>query len=93
MRIKKLRRDNKYTIGQLAEYLGMTVEEYNELEGSEANMNLTVLGKLSSLYGCGEDYKPPKITVNADTTDLGLISKLNTINANLRLLRQLEAEQ
>lgn len=100
MILKKLRHANEYNQNQVANYLGISLKQYDKIENNKKCLNLTLLNKICSLYGCSEeyilglsnDYNPPKISINSNDVNLKLISKLNTINNNLKLLRQLEAE-
>lgn len=55
-RIKKLRNIDGYSTKELAEFLEMTVEEYEAIENNEKLFDTTVLRDLCNLYMVDEEY-------------------------------------
>ena len=48
--IKRLRIESDYTVSQVAEYLGISEEEYLQIEQETAELSLSSLEKLADLY-------------------------------------------
>ena len=55
-RMEKLRKDNNYNQGEIAEMLGVAPSTYSYYENGERNLNTTVLLKLSKIYDVSIDY-------------------------------------
>ena len=55
-RLKKLRNTDGYSTKEVAEFLEMTVEEYDSIENNEKLFDTTVLRDLCNLYMVDEEY-------------------------------------
>lgn len=55
-RLKQLRKESKITQEQLAQYLEVDQSMITKLENGTRNLNVTLIEKLCSLYGCSEKY-------------------------------------
>ena len=56
LRIKQLRKKNKLSQKNLAEFLGFTQQNYSRYETGELEMSLSVLEKLAFFYETSTDY-------------------------------------
>ena len=56
IRLKELRKESKLTQEQLANYLKVDQTLITKLENGTRNLNVTLIEKLCSLFGCTEDY-------------------------------------
>lgn len=55
-KLRELRRRNKVTVSQIAEFVGISNTYYYELEKSEKRLNETLLRKFSDFYKVPIDY-------------------------------------
>ena len=102
-RLKKLREDSNYTQGQIANYLGINQGQLSKIENGNRNLNLDLLDKICSLYGCSHKYILlksdehiiPKVTFrnSENFVDLNVVAKMNRIIENLKFLRSLDNEE
>jgi transcriptional regulator with XRE-family HTH domain len=102
-RLKKLREDSNYTQEQLADYLRINQGQLSKIENGNRNLNLDLLDKICSLYGCSHEYvllesnehSIPKVAfrMNENFADLNVVAKMNQIIENLKFLRSLDNEE
>ena len=99
-RLKELRKESKLTQDQLAQYLNVDQTLVTKLENGSRNLNLTLIEKLCSLFGCSEDYLMGEdekyIPLNfafrsngIQAEDLDSIAAVNKIIMNLRYMNGL----
>ena len=103
-RLKQLRTESRITQSQLANYLGVDQSMITKLENGSRVLNVTLLGKLCSLFGCsdayllGEDdvYIPLNFAFRANeiqADDLESIAAVNKIVMNIRYMNELMGEE
>ncbi|MEE0925173.1 MAG: helix-turn-helix transcriptional regulator [Methanobrevibacter sp.] len=103
-RIKELRESKALSQSDLAIYLGISQSLLSQIEAGNRNLNLTLLDKLCSLFGCtnsyilGEDDHYSDIrfafrSKNAAVEDLDCVAAINKIILNLRFLNKINAEK
>ena len=103
-RLKQLRTESRITQSQLANYLGVDQSMITKLENGSRVLNVTLLDKLCSLFGCsdayllGEDdvYIPLNFAFRANeiqADDLESIAAVNKIVMNIRYMNELMGEE
>lgn len=56
LRLKELRKESKLTQSQLAQYLGVDQSMIARLEDGSRSLNVSLVEKICSLFGCTESY-------------------------------------
>lgn len=103
-RIKKLRKENKYTQEQLAQYLQVDQTLISKFENGSRAINPTIKEKLCHLYGCTEayfmgesnEYIPLRITFETremKREDMESIAFFNKILMNLLYTSKIEGDE
>lgn len=104
IRLKQLRKESRITQEQLAKYLDIDQSMVTKLENGTRNLNLSLIEKISSLFGCsdlylmGEDdeYIPLNFAFRSNgiqTEDLESIAAINKIVMNIRYMNGMIGEQ
>lgn len=104
LRLKELRKESKLTQSQLARYLGVDQSMITGLEEGRKNLNVSLIDKLCSLFGCTEAYllgeEDSYIPLNfafrsngIQTEDLEGIAAMNKIAMNLRYMNEMMGEK
>ena len=99
-RLHELRESKGLSQSDLASYLGISQPLLSQIESGNRNLNLSLLDKLCSLYGCSDSYILCKSdeynsinfsfrSKNAATQDLDCIASVHKIILNMRFLNQL----
>ena len=105
-RLKQLRIESGITQTQLAEYLEVDQSMVTKLENGTRSLNVTLIDKICSLFGCsegyltGEDdaYIPLNFAFRANgadgvqTEDLVSIAAVNRIAMNIRFMNEMMGE-
>ena len=100
LRLKELRKESKLTQSQLAGYLGVDQSMITRLEDGSRSLNVSLIEKICSLFGCtesyllGEDdvYIPLNFAFRSNgirTEDLEGIAAVNKIVMNLRYMNEM----
>lgn len=100
LRLKELRKGSKLTQSQLAGYLGVDQSMITRLEDGSRSLNVSLIEKICSLFGCtesyllGEDdaYTPLNFAFRSNgiqTEDLEGIADVNKIVMNLRYMNEM----
>ena len=100
LRLKALRRESGLTQDQLAQYLGVDQSMITKLENGTRKLNVTLIEKLCSLFGCTADYLtgdsdeyiPLNFAFRAggiQTVDLDSIAAINKIVMNIRCMNEM----
>ena len=101
-KLRSLRRKNRYTQKQVADYLEIDQSYLSKIEKGERNLNDVNFEKLCLLYDCSyayltgksDEYECPKFNFRTDEKlDLNAISKMNQIMNHLKVLREIEKGQ
>jgi len=91
MNLEKLRLKNNLSIETIANYLNITIDEYNQFLESKFSLSTTKLEDLCNLYGVDvsdifDDIEPTTLTEinlsNLDAKDLKEIANLNRVVFN-----------
>lgn len=99
IRLKELRKESKLTQEQLANYLKVDQTLITKLENGTRNLNVTLIEKLCSLFGCTEDYllgrEDAYLPLNfafrsskIQAEDLESIAAVNKIVMNIRYMNE-----
>jgi transcriptional regulator with XRE-family HTH domain len=98
-KFRKLREANNLTQGQIAEYLAVDQSMISRYEQDERQFSITMLEKISDLFGCSveyflsdDGYDPVPFSLRADhiqAEDLETIAVINRIALNLRMMKDL----
>ena len=99
IRLKELRKESKLTQEQLANYLKVDQTLITKLENGTRNLNVTLIEKLCSLFGCTEDYllgrEDAYLPLNFEfrsnkiqAEDLESIAAVNKIVMNIRYMNE-----
>ena len=99
IRLKELRKESKLTQEQLANYLKVDQTLITKLENGTRNLNVTLIEKLCSLFGCTEDYllgrEDEYLPLNfafrsnkIQAEDLESIAAVNKIVMNIRYMNE-----
>lgn len=99
IRLKELRKESKLTQEQLANYLKVDQTLITKLENGTRNLNVTLIEKLCSLFGCTEDYllgrEDAYLRLNfafrsnkIQAEDLESIAAVNKIVMNIRYMNE-----
>jgi transcriptional regulator with XRE-family HTH domain len=99
-RLKELRIKSKLTQEQVAKYLDVDQSMVTKLENGTRTLNVTLIDKICSLFGCSEDYLlgnsedyiPLNFAFRANgiqTEDLQSIAAVNKIAMNIRYMNEL----
>lgn len=102
-RLRKLRKESRITQEQLAKYLDVDQSMITKLENGTRNLNVTLIDKLCSLFGCsvsyfmGEDdrYIPLNFAFRSSgiqAEDLESIAAVNKIVMNIRYMNGMMGE-
>ncbi len=100
IRLKQMRKESGLTQEQLAKYLGVDQTMITRLENGTRNLNVTLIEKICSLFGCsdaylmGEDdvYIPLNFmfrSAGVQTEDLESIAAINKIILNIRYMNEM----
>ena len=100
IRLKQLRKESKITQEQMANYLNVDQSMVTKLYNGTRSLNVTLLDKLCSLFGCseaylmGEDdsYIPLNFSFRSNgvqTDDLESIAAVNKIVMNIRFMNKM----
>lgn len=100
IRLKQLRKESKITQEQMANYLNVDQSMVTKLENGTRSLNVTLVDKLCSLFGCseaylmGEDdsYIPLNFAFRSNgvqTSDLESIAAVNRIVMNIRFMNKM----
>lgn len=100
IRLKKLRKESKITQEQLAKHLDVDQSMITKLENGTRNLNVTLIEKICSLFGCseaylmGEDdaYIPLNFSFRSNgiqPEDLESIAVVNKIVMNIRYMNEM----
>lgn len=100
LRLKELRKESKLTQSQLAGYLGVDQSMITRLEDGSRSLNVSLIEKICSLFGCtesyllGEDdtYIPLNFAFRSNgiqAEDLEGIAAVNKIVMNLRYMNEM----
>lgn len=103
-RLKQLRKESKITQEQLAQYLEVDQSMITKLENGTRNLNVTLIEKLCSLYGCSEKYllgeEDSYIPLNfafransIEAEDFESIAAINKIAMNIRYMNNRLGEE
>ena len=103
IRLKQLRKESKITQEQLAKYLDVDQSMITKLENGTRSLNITLIEKICSLFGCseayllGEDdaYIPLNFAFRSNgiqTEDLESIAMVNKIVRNIRYMNEMIGE-
>lgn len=96
-RMETLRNDMNLTPQAVSSYLHIPTEDLLEMENGKKNINLSVLNKLCSLFGCSESYllcrseefDPAAFALRSiiiEADDLQGIASMNRIYMNMKYL-------
>ena len=96
-RLQELRESKGLSQSDLANYLGISQPLLSQIESGNRNLNLSLLDKLCSLYGCSDSYILCKSdeynsinfsfrSKNAAREDLDCIASVHKIILNMRFL-------
>ena len=97
-RLKKLRKEQKITQRQIADFLEISQSQYAKIESGDRNLKLTKLTKLCDLYNVPEEYivygegKPNEdklVFKSSKGLDLKTLARMNRIIKNLDEMRAL----
>jgi transcriptional regulator with XRE-family HTH domain len=102
-RLKELRIKSKLTQEQMAKYLDVDQSMVTKLENGTRTLNVTLIDKICSLFGCSEDYLlgnsedyiPLNFAFRANgiqTEDLQSIAAVNKIAMNIRYMNEIGEE-
>lgn len=102
-RLKKLREDSHLTQSQMANYLGVDQSMITKLENGSRKLNITLIDKICSLFGCTEEYLfgendsyiPLNFAFRANGIqgdDLEGIAAVNKIAMNIHFMNELIGE-
>ena len=102
-RLQGLRESKGLSQSDLANYLGISQPLLSQIEAGNRNLNLSLLDKLCSLFGCSDSYILCKSdeynsinfsfrSKNAAREDLDCISSVHKIILNMRFLNKLDEE-
>ena len=94
-RLRELREESKLTQGQMASFLSIDQSYIAKIEKGERNLNVELMEKLCSLFGCSEKYLlgesdkyiPLSFAFRSNSIlseDLDSIAAINKIALNLR---------
>lgn len=100
IRLKQLRKESKITQEQLAKYLNVDQTMITKLENGTRSLNITLIEKICSLFGCsdaylmGEDdvYIPLNFAFRSNgiqSEDLESIAMVNKIVMNIRYMNEM----
>ncbi|MCQ2962341.1 MAG: helix-turn-helix domain-containing protein [archaeon] len=100
-RLQELRESKGLSQSDLAKYLGISQPLLSQIESGNRNLNLSLLDKLCSLFGCSDSYILCKSdeynsidfsfrSKNAAREDLDCISSVHKIILNMRFLNKLD---
>ena len=103
-RLQELRESKGLSQSDLANYLGISQPLLSQIESGNRNLNLSLLDKLCSLYGCSDSYILCKSdeynsinfsfrSKNAAREDLDCIASVHKIILNMRFLNELNDEE
>lgn len=103
IRLKGLRKESKITQEQLAKYLGVDQSMITKLENGTRSLNVTLIEKICSLFGCSDAYLMEKedsyIPLNfafrsngIQAEDLESIAAINKIVMNIRYMNEMLGE-
>lgn len=106
MRLKALRTGSGITQAQMAEYLGVDQSMVTKLENGTRTLNITLIDKICSLFGCSEGYLtgaddayiPLSFAFRANgadgvqACDLESIAAVNRIVMNIRSMNEMMGE-
>lgn len=103
IRLKELRKESKITQEQLASYLHIDQSMVTKLENGTRKLNVTLIEKICSLFGCSEsylmgeddEYVPLNFAFRSNgiqTEDLESIAMLNKITMNIRYMNKLKGD-
>ena len=103
-RLQELRESKGLSQSDLANYLGISQPLLSQIESGNRNLNLSLLDKLCSLYGCTDSYILCKSdeynsinfsfrSKNAASEDLACIASVHKIINNMRFLNELEDDE
>lgn len=104
LRLKELRKEGQITQEQLAKYLNVDQSMITKLENGTRNLNIMLIDKICSLFGCSEaylmgeddDYVPLNFAFRANgiqTEDLESIASVNKIVMNIRYMNEIMGEE
>ena len=96
-RMETLRNDMNLTPQAVSSYLDIPTEDLLEMENGKKNINLSVLNKLCSLFGCSESFLlcrseefDPTVSAlrsrSIEADDLQGIASMNRIYINMKYL-------
>lgn len=100
IRLKELRKESNLTQEQLANYLEVDQSLITKIENGTRALNITMVEKICSLFGCSEDYLfgnsndyiPLKFAFRANLIneeDLQSIAAVNRIAMNIKYMNEL----
>ena len=103
IRLKDLRKESKITQEQLANFLGVDQSMVTKIENGTRSLNVTLIDKICSLFGCserylmGEDdaYIPLNFAFRSNgiqTEDLEGIAAVNKIVMNIRYMNEVNGD-
>lgn len=103
IRLKRLRKESKITQEQLAKYLGVDQSMITKLENGTRSLNVTLIEKICSLFGCSDAYlmgeEDSYIPLNfafrsngIQAEDLESIAAINKIVMNIRYMNEMLGE-
>ena len=103
IRLRQLRKESRITQEQLAKYLDVDQSMITKLENGTRNLNVTLIDKICSLFGCtdayllGEEsaYIPLNFAFRSNgiqTEDLESIAAVNKIVMNIRYMNEMMEE-
>ena len=102
-RLQELRESKGLSQSDLANYLGISQPLLSQIESGNRNLNLSLIDKLCSLYGCSDSYILCKSdeynsinfsfrSKNAAKQDLDCIASVHKIIMNMRFLNKLNED-
>lgn len=103
-KLKKLRKENKITQEQLAQFLNVDQSLITKLENGTRNFNVTMIDKICSLFGCtpeylsgeNDEYIPLNFAFRSNgikAEDLESIAAINKIAMNLKYMNALIGDE
>jgi len=95
---KQLRKQSNFSVGQVADYLSISVEQYSQYESGKKEVPINVLESLADLYHVEEYDILTGTAVSRTVTDspqkeAELIPFFKIVSAYMKMIRLLEEHQ
>ncbi|HAT4272735.1 helix-turn-helix domain-containing protein [Clostridium perfringens] len=103
-KVASLRKKNKLTQKQIADFLNVDQSYISKCESNERSFTLEILEKISNLFGCPLEYftnleskyEPMPFALrakNIQNEDLEAISKINKLALNMKFMEKIIQEE